>query len=158
MDIDTSSSPCYISAEPFLTTQGIKNGPHPQAKVLPHQTEHQHPLLTCQVWDTHRLCLSQCSLSHPWWERFSAEERADNFNHHDWWNLFYSISYPNPFLSSSLLQALSGSSVNHLVYAWKRMRAYVKAINYLFHLKKIKDATVGFALIAIAPLVGCRTC
>lgn len=37
MDIDTSSSPCYISEEPFLTTQGIKNGSHPQAKVLPHK-------------------------------------------------------------------------------------------------------------------------
>lgn len=129
VDIDTSRSPCYISAVPFLTTQGIKNGPLPQAKVLPHQTEQQHPLLTCQVWDTHRLCLSQSSLSRPWWERFSAEERADNFNHHDWWNLFYSVSYPNPF-AASIWKALSGS------YAWKRMRAYTKAINYLLQLKK----------------------
>lgn len=84
------SSPCYTSAEPFLTSQGIKNVLHPPANVLPHQTHNRRPLLTCQVWDTHRLCVSRSVLYlAPWWERYPAEERADNLNANNWRNYFY---------------------------------------------------------------------
>lgn len=40
---------CYMSAEPFLTSQGIKNVLHPPANVLSHQIQNRRPLLTYQV-------------------------------------------------------------------------------------------------------------
>lgn len=55
-------------------------------------------------------------------------------------------SLPVLKFAPSISKALSGSSVNHLVYAWKRMRAKVKAINYLFHLKKSRMQLSGLLL------------
>lgn len=77
----------------------------------------------------------------PWWERYLAEERADNFNHSGWRNLFHWVSVLK--FSASISKALSGSWVNHLVYAWKW-------INHLQH--QIEDATVAFAFSGIGRL------
>ncbi len=154
MDVDTSSSPCYISTEPFLTSQGIKNVPHPQAKVLPHQTELQRLLLTCQVWDTHSLCVSHSVLYLARGGKGSRQKSVLIIS-----TIMTEGICFTEILSSSLLlrsrmhcQAVQLTASFMLDSEWERMK------KQLITSEKSRMWLVGFVFIAVAPLVGCWTC